>query len=67
MGFEILTDDSLMPFGKHKGIPMSDVPVGYLHWLWNNGAKNQQTSIAVYIRENLTALKLEDEDLIWDK
>jgi hypothetical protein len=24
-----------MPFGKHKGKPMSEVPLSYLNWLWN--------------------------------
>lgn len=24
-----------MPFGKHKGEPMQDVPARYLSWLWN--------------------------------
>ena len=28
-----LTDSDLMPWGKHKGTPMSDVPAGYLAWL----------------------------------
>ena len=26
-----------MPFGKHKGTPMSEVPLTYLNWLWNDG------------------------------
>lgn len=65
MGFLALQDDSLMPFGKHKGISMQDVPVTYLHWLWHNGAKNEQTSVAIYIRTNLDALKTENKDLIW--
>ena len=28
-----LTDDSPMPFGKHKGAPMQDVPAAYLDYL----------------------------------
>jgi exodeoxyribonuclease X len=24
---------TVMPFGKHKGIPLSDVPSDYKHWL----------------------------------
>ncbi len=56
-----------MPFGKHKGIPMSDVPASYLHYLWTNGMK-QQTKfdpVAAYIQENLSALKQEHKDGIW--
>jgi uncharacterized protein (DUF3820 family) len=28
-------DDSPMPFGKHKGERLGDVPSSYLVWLWN--------------------------------
>jgi hypothetical protein len=61
-----LEDTSLMPFGKHKGIPMQDVPVNYLHYLWTNGMKNDfQSNVADYIRRNLVALRVENKDLIW--
>lgn len=67
MGWIILTDDSLMPFGKHKDTPMQDVPVEYLHYLWQNGMKNQvkTNSVADYIHKNLDVLKSENDDLIW--
>lgn len=62
-----LSDTSPMPFGMHKGTPMMDVPVNYLHWFWNNGAKNdKQNVVANYIRKNLSALKMENRDLIWE-
>lgn len=32
-----MNDDDLMPFGKHKGERMEDVPDSYLAWLWNEG------------------------------
>lgn len=28
--------DGTMPFGKHKGTPIEDVPESYLRWLLNN-------------------------------
>lgn len=28
-----ITDDTPMPFGKHKGKPMGEVPTNYLDWL----------------------------------
>lgn len=31
-----LDDTSLMPFGKYKGEPMSDISASYLAWLWDN-------------------------------
>lgn len=61
-----LTDLDLMPFGKHKGIPMQDVPASYLHYLWVNGKKEDKFCPVVgYIRENLDVLRQEYEDGIW--
>jgi hypothetical protein len=31
------TDASIMPFGKHSGTRLEDVPAQYLLWLWDNG------------------------------
>lgn len=60
-----LTDTDPMPFGKHKGEPMQDVPASYLHYLWTNGLKDSKASVADYIRRNLDALKQEHKDGIW--
>lgn len=66
MSAEELQDTSAMPFGKYKGTPMQDVPVGYLHWLWINGKKaDESCRVGRYIRRNLSALRMEDKDLIW--
>jgi uncharacterized protein (DUF3820 family) len=52
-----LTDESLMPFGKHKGERMIDVPAWYLLNLydhdWCYGA------VKDYIKENEDCLRLE--------
>ena len=62
-----MSDDSLMPFGKHKGKKLIYVPASYLHWLWTNGLKSQAKTdpLAQYIEENLDALKEEYKDGIW--
>lgn len=61
-----LTDTDPMPFGKHKGEPMQDVPASYLHYLWQNGMKaDKQSNVANYIRRNLNALKQEYQDGLW--
>jgi hypothetical protein len=64
-----LTDQDPMPFGKHKGKPMSDVPAQYLWWLWTEGAKKNIKEgvdpVADYIRANIVALKTEYPDGIW--
>lgn len=64
-----LTDDDPMPFGKHKGIRMSDVPARYFHWLWNNKKKQEVNTdaVAAYIHTNMTELEKEYPDGIWDK
>lgn len=55
-----------MPFGKHKGEPMQDVPASYLHYIWQNGLKDDKLSnVADYIRRNLNALKMEHKDGVW--
>ncbi len=70
VGENRLTDSDPMPFGKHKGIRMEDVPAKYLHWLWSKSddpLKNQDKTspVADYIKRNLELLKIEYEDGIW--
>lgn len=65
-GYLELTDLSPMPFGKHVGTPMQDVPASYFCWLWNNGKKTDTDAVAEYIRTNLNALQQEHPDGIWD-
>jgi len=63
-----LEDTDIMPFGKHKGLQMQEVPASYLHWLWTNGlSKEVKTkNVADYISRRLDALKVEYTDGIWD-
>lgn len=61
-----LLDTSQMPFGKHKGKPMQDVPASYLHWLWTKGKREDRTCpVADYIRRNISALQQEYKDGVW--
>lgn len=50
-----MDDNTLMPFGKHKGLRMIDVPPQYLLWIyeqdWCKG------SLRAYIEENLDSLE----------
>ena len=52
-----LTDESSMPWGKHQGVPMADVPADYLIWLWDNNKCSG--AVKAYIKENLEVLKQE--------
>jgi len=61
-----LTDLDPMPFGMHKGKPMQEVPVKYLHWLWSQPSRDGSNPVIAYVRQNLHALALENPDLIWE-
>ena len=57
MATKPLTDDCPMPWGKHKGKRMEDVPAKYLVWLWENDKCNGV--VKDYIDDNWDALQLE--------
>jgi hypothetical protein len=62
-----LKETDKMPWGKYKGVPMSDVPASYLFWLWTQPGKadDKQCPVADYIRRNLNVLKVEYKDGEW--
>lgn len=63
---DTLSDTDPMPFGKHKGKLMQDVPASYLHWLWTKGKEGDTTCpVADYIRRNMDALSKEYANAIW--
>lgn len=61
---EQLTDESLMPFGKHAGTKLADVPAKYLLWLWDNGLHRETSRLAAYIKDAFSALESEAKDYI---
>lgn len=50
-----------MPFGKHKGKALANVPTEWLLW-YNEFSTNQHPSLMQYIRENMVIL-LQERDL----
>lgn len=54
---EKLTDNSPMPYGLHKGEPMTTIPAWYLLWLYDN--KKTNTQVREYIEDNLDVLRME--------
>ena len=46
-----------MPFGKHRGKAMVDVPAPYLLWLYNSCCDHE--GVRKYITENLDGLNKE--------
>ena len=63
------TDDSKMPFGKYKGVPMKKVPADWFFWLWTKAGYEKKTEVdpvANYIKRNLSTLKQDHPDGIWE-
>ena len=50
-----LKDTDPMPFGKHKGTAMANVPAEYLVWIYDN--KKTSPTVKMYIQENLEDLR----------
>lgn len=62
-----MTDEDKMPFGKHKGKRMADVPADYLLWLWDNGVHQEPGKpVHGYIKENFKQLEKLAKDYIPD-
>ena len=51
----MLKDDSIMPWGIHKGKKMANVPDDYLLYLWENGKCSGE--VKLYIKKNLEVIK----------
>ncbi len=49
-----ITDESKMPWGKHKGEMMINVPAQYLLWLYDNNKCSLE--IREYINKNMEVL-----------
>lgn len=52
---DVLHDDDEMPYGKHKGTKMANVPSDYLLWLYDNDKCSGK--VLSYIEVNLDALR----------
>jgi uncharacterized protein (DUF3820 family) len=50
-----LTDDDLMPSGKHKGEKMQNVPASYLLYVYDSNMVNYR--VRKYIEDNLDVIK----------
>lgn len=55
----MLTDESPMPFGIHKGKAMANVPDKYLRWLYESGKCFGE--VKKYIEDNSDVLNIEIE------
>ena len=46
---------ALMPFGKHRGKPLKEVPHGYFRWMESSGAMRPGTKVEAYWRKKKVA------------
>ena len=53
----MITDNSVMPFGKYAGQKMANVPPEYLLWIFENNKCSAE--VAKYIADNLEVIKSE--------
>lgn len=54
-----MNDNSIMPFGKHKGKKLANVPAQYLLWLYNQQEFVISSNLKDYISDNLEVLQQE--------
>jgi uncharacterized protein (DUF3820 family) len=54
-----LTDNSPMPWGKHKGEKMANVPAYYLLWCYDNNKVCDR--VRAYVEENMDILEEQAE------
>ena len=52
-----MKDTDPMPYGKHQGIAMANVPAEYLLWLYKE--KKASKPVKQYIEDNMDVLKKE--------
>lgn len=54
-----ITDKSLMPVGKHKGLPMETVPADYLVYIFDEKFTWVPGNVRTYIETNYDILQKE--------
>lgn len=54
-----MTDESVMPFGKYKGMYLIEVPANWLLWYYENAEFGRDEALIAYIEDNMQALRSE--------
>ena len=53
-------DNTVMPWGKHQGVQLKDIPDSYLHFMWQkyeSGEYETHEKFKNYLDENIDAIK----------
>lgn len=54
------TDETVMPWGPHKGLKLSEVPGTYLMWLSQQRWIHEWPGICFYLRSESVAARIEE-------
>ena len=54
-----MDDRSIMPYGKHKGERLANVPAGYLIYMYDH--KKLSPELKKYCEENIEVLKIQKQ------
>ncbi len=46
------TDDTIMPWGRHKGVPLGEVEAGYLVWYFGKSWAKDWPGLYAYVKDN---------------
>lgn len=58
----MITDESPMPWGEHKGKKLKDVPASYLSWCYQQTWIKDWRELYTYLKSNEKALELETQE-----
>lgn len=53
------TDETEMPFGKHKGQKLANVPASYLLWWFDECKRDDWRDLQAYVKDNLQVLQVQ--------
>lgn len=54
-----MTDTTLMPFGKHKGTALANIPASYLLYIYHEFDLGKYPGLVEYIEDNLDEINSE--------
>jgi len=57
------SDDTIMPWGKHKGVRLEEVPGDYLYWLSQQKWIVEWPGLLAYLKKNASTIEEQAQDL----
>jgi len=60
-----MKDDDLMPFGKHKGKAMANVPASWLVWFWESNETAYKGGVMLGVEAQMVMGYLKETGIDW--